>query len=132
MRAHAEMKKLITLFLTACLLLSGCTSSGKILTQSDAGKTIEVKSGETFQVTLPGDSTPSFAWQIAADSTAPVTLIGKPVFTAQPKTTGAAGMLDMTFKAGKPGQGVLKLLYYQPWEAGATPSSEYQVNVIVH
>jgi len=128
------MVKKITFILFAVLaaaLLAACAGGKTTFTQADAGKTITVKSGETFDVVLHGNSTTGFTWEVASESTAPVALQGDPAFKAESSAVGAGGQVTLTFKATAPGQGLLKLLYHQPWEQDTPPAETFEVNVTV-
>jgi inhibitor of cysteine peptidase len=129
------MVRKIGFILFAALLaaaLAACSSRGtKTYTRADAGKTIAVKSGETFNIVLEGNPTTGFTWEVAADSAAPVVLQGDPAFKAESSAVGAGGQMTLTFKAAASGQGLLKLLYHQPWEQATPPADTFEVNITV-
>lgn len=122
-------------FILLCLLavvVAGCSRGGpQTFTKADAGKTITVKSGETFNIVLDGNPTTGFTWEVAPESSAPVALQGEPAFKAESSAVGAGGQLTLTFKATAAGQGLLKLLYHQPWEQTTPPADTFEVNLTV-
>ncbi|MDI6695015.1 MAG: protease inhibitor I42 family protein [Anaerolineales bacterium] len=126
------MIKKIFITLLLSLLLAGCVSGGAItLTAQDAGKSVEVKAGETFKVTLDGNPTTGYAWEVAADSSAPVTQVGEWEFKADSDAVGAGGKLTLTFQAGQGGQGALKLVYHRPFEAQTPPAETFEVQIVI-
>lgn len=128
------VKKILFILLFALLATSLAACGGGVpqtLTQADAGKPITVKAGETFTVVLAGNPTTGYTWEVAPDSAAPVELQGEPAFKAESSAVGAGGQMTLTFKAIAPGQGLLKLLYHQPWDQSAPPAETFEVSVTV-
>lgn len=126
------MIKKILFFSILAVLMVGCTSAGtQTLTAQDAGKSVEVKAGETFKVTLDGNPTTGYVWEVAADSNAPVTQIGEWEFKADSSAVGAGGKLTLTFQAGQGGQGALKLVYHRPFEAQTPPAETFEVQIVI-
>lgn len=124
------VKKILFILLFA--LLAACGGGApQTLTQTDAGKTIAVKAGDTFTVVLDGNPTTGYTWEVAPDSAAPVELQGEPAFKAESSAVGAGGQMTLTFKATAPGQGLLRLLYHQPWDQSAPPAETFEVSVTV-
>lgn len=121
----------LIIFLAALVAACASGSSAQSLTAADAGKTIQLRSGEEFRVVLDGNPTTGYTWQPAADSTAPAALVGEIGFKPDSNAIGSGGKQTLTFKAGSPGEGTLKLEYRQPWELDAPPADTFEVQVVV-
>lgn len=117
------------------LLLLACntsTGSNRIVTLQDAGKTVELKTEQTFRVTLDGNPTTGYLWEVDAGSTAPVRQVGEAEFKPASQAIGAGGQQTLTFRTASTGQGTLKILYHRPWETGIAPEQVFEVHIIVH
>lgn len=136
------MKKLIILmsFLFVFMLLStGCSNTNNqdpiaiktvMLTDSDNGKSISIKSNENIEVTLKdyGDG----GYQFAEPQ------YDKKILQLQstkniPATSGAAGDFgedQWSFKATNNGETTLKMEIYRPWEADQK-TTVFQIKVAV-
>ncbi len=126
------IKKILFISLLAWVI-AGCAAAGtRTLTAQDAGKTVNLKAGETFKVTLDGNPTTGYVWEVAADSNAPVTQVGEWEFKADSDAVGAGGKLTLTFQAGQGGQGALKLVYHRPFEAQTPPAETFEVQIIIN
>ena len=102
------------------------------ISESDAGKTIELKKGNTLVVSLGGNVTTGFNWEMDL-STAPAFLqqIGNPEVTPASGAMGAPGTIVLKFSAVQAGQAPLKLIYHRAWEKGVPPAKTYEVTVVV-
>jgi inhibitor of cysteine peptidase len=128
------MKKYVFILVIVLLLASACQSSSLdpiTLTSEDAGKTIELKKGDTIQITLKGNPTTGYNWFLAAQRQAIVQQIGTPSYKADSQLLGSPGMITLTFKAVSSGQTALHLDYKRSWETGAAPANTYEVNLVV-
>ena len=105
----------------------------KRLTMIDAGKTVTVKTGETFQVALVGVPTAGYLWKPAqtpaflekSDET------GGPTHSAQrkPGFTGGNHWEVFAFKVLSPGSGELVLEQRRPWETDEPPTDTFRVAI---
>ena len=102
----------------------GCSSAsasgnGLTLQQPDSGKSLTVKSGDAIRVTLRGNPTTGFSWQVVTpdDGKAIVKQVGGAVFQADSSALGAGGTFTFEFQAAAKGEGALKLVYSRPWES---------------
>lgn len=128
------MKRLLFVLL-AITLMAGCASAAKgdpiVLTGKDAGKSIEVKVGDTIQVSLEGNPTTGYNWVMAPQDPAVLEQQGEAEFKAVDESLGASGLITETFKAMKKGQTTLRLEYKRPWEKDITPEKTFEVTVVV-
>jgi inhibitor of cysteine peptidase len=128
------MKRTIILPMIILLLASACkpaTPDPINLTAADAGKTIELKSGDTLLVTLEGNLTTGYNWVMSPQDPAVLQQVGEPEVKADSDKLGSPGLITLKFKAATTGQTNLRLEYKRPWEKGVTPEITYEVNVVV-
>jgi inhibitor of cysteine peptidase len=125
------------LLLLAVIVAVGCSSAnassnGLALQQTDNGKTFAVKTGETIKVTLPGNPTTGYTWQMVAPSSGAALYkqLGEPVFKAESTALGAGGALTFEFQAVAKGEGTLKLVYSRPWES-VPPAQTFEMKLSV-
>ena len=119
---------LIMGILTACQ--TGSTNTVTI-NEDDAGKTIELKTGDTLLVSLEGNMTTGFSWIPAPQDPVLLELVGDVTITPESDAVGAPGTLVLTFKATKTGQTTLHLDYKRSWEEGVTSEKVFDVTVVV-
>jgi inhibitor of cysteine peptidase len=108
-------------------------SNELILTQADAGQTIELEIGEEFAVKLAGNPTTGYTWEMATSEAAVVEQVGEPNYEEESEggLVGAGGGITLHFKATRPGQQLLQLIYHRPWEEDAAPINTFDVIVVV-
>lgn len=106
--------------LAVTLAVAGCSAA--VGAEPEVGQ-IELTTGASKTLTLPGNPTTGFLWQVAEhpdgvqvtlafEQSAPPS--GHPV-VGRPRAT------VVTLTAEKAGQGTLKLIYSRPWEKGKAP-----------
>jgi inhibitor of cysteine peptidase len=128
-----------TIFYTLIILillagsLAACQVFGKTTTisESDAGKTITIKNGETLVVKLKGNITTGYTWVPAGQDPQLLTQVGENEYTPESNLIGAPGTIILKFTATATGQTVLRLEYKRPWETDVAPSQTFEVTVIV-
>ncbi len=126
----------VLVLLLAVMVAVGCSSASAsnnslILHQTDSGKTFTVKAGDTIKVTLPGNPTTGFTWQVVAPSgKALYKQLGDAVFKADSTALGAGGALTFEFQAMAKGEDTMKLVYSRPWES-VPPAQTFEVKLSV-
>ena len=99
------------------------------LTEWDSGHTVELPLGERLVVSLEGNPTIGYRWEVDANDPAVLQPNGTPQFAA---VGGAgAGRFTLKFTAIRAGQTNLRLLYRRPFEKVAPPAKRFQVSVTV-
>lgn len=125
-------KLLLVLMVVLAGLLAGCASHPALqLGEADAGKTVELRSGESLVVSLQGNITTGFTWVPAAQDPAQLKQVGDAVVTPESDAIGAGGVIVLRFEAVATGQTVLRLEYKRPWETDVAPLQTYEVTVVV-
>jgi inhibitor of cysteine peptidase len=134
------MKKILIISLiiiVMILIIFGLVKGGcfgpKNYSESDSGTTIEAKAGQQFTISLKGNATTGFTWQMAKGTNSAVVTKVKDVYTAENSggMSGVGGTHVWTFKAIKAGTTKIKLLYQRTWEKSTPPANtlEYTIKV---
>ncbi len=105
--------------------------AARILSEQDEGSTVHLKMGDLLVVTLEGNPTTGFSWEMAPAEAAVVALQGEPEFKAESDLIGAPGIFNFTFKAVANGQQALTLIYHRPFEKDVAPEKTVTFSVVV-
>ena len=113
--------------------LAGCQSiSGQLkLTEEDSGKTIEVKAGDSFIVSLKENITTGYGWSFANLDEQFLQQQGEASYESDSDLIGAGGTATYTFKALSAGQTTLKLIYSRPFEPDNPPEKTFEISVVI-
>lgn len=117
--------------LSACAAKSSSGASTTKLTEADAGRSIELRVGDKLEVTLPGNPTTGFQWEVEAGDEAILRQIGEPEFEPSSSAVGSAGKVTLRFEAVGAGQMGLKLIYHRTFEQTTPPAQTFEVTVVV-
>jgi inhibitor of cysteine peptidase len=101
------------------------------VTELDGGKNIQLNLGDALVVTLEGNPSTGYTWEVEPADTAVLELTGDPVFKADSNLMGAPGKLTFTLTAVRPGYQTLMLVYHRPFEKDTQPLKVFTVNVTV-
>ena len=120
-------------------LVSACAGHGPAsptpttwrLTDSDAGRAISLHVGDRLEVTLAGNPTTGYQWEVGAGDAAVLKVAGEPQFTADSNLPGSGGRVMLPFNAVGAGHTNLQLIYHRPFEAGVAPARTFSVTVTV-
>jgi predicted secreted protein len=110
-------------------VLSSCKE--KALTMDDNGKTIELKTGETFTVNLRGSASTGNYWKIVEIDKGIVIEDIEHTFSADNNKTGAAGTYTYHFKAVSNGESTLKMVYGPKSNPELKPRKTFSIKLIV-
>jgi inhibitor of cysteine peptidase len=116
------------------LLLAGCktgASAPLVLTEKDAGKTINLNIGDTLVVALDGNITTGYTWEMLPMDPAVLQQVGAAEATPDTTALGAGGKIALKFLAVKRGQAPLQLVYRRSFEQDVAPLNTFEVNVNV-
>jgi inhibitor of cysteine peptidase len=119
---------LIAGILTAC---KPAASSLVNIGEQDAGKTIELKTGDTLVVSLEGNVTTGFNWVPVLQDPELLKQVGEAEVTPASNQLGAPGKIVLKFEAAAVGQTILHLDYKRPWEVDIPPEKVFEVTVVV-
>jgi len=124
---------LLTL-LIALSLATGCTPQQQEVKASidDNGREMQLKKGQTLVVTLEGNPTTGYSWEVADPLDEQVLRqAGEPEFQQESDLVGAGGVQILRFEAVNAGKMTLKLIYHRPWEKDVEPVETYSIQVVV-
>ncbi len=104
------------------------------LGETDNGKKLSVKLDQVLVVTLPGNVTTGYSWEIADLDGDALRQLGEIAYqqkSAPPGMVGVGGNFVCRLQAVKPGKATVKLVYKRPWEKQAPPEKTFTVEVTV-
>ncbi len=111
----------------------GTGSQTYVLTADDAGLDLEVTVGDTIEVTLEGNPSTGYGWEVDTVDAAVLEPAGEPEFVsaADADVVGAGGTFTFTFTAAGDGETHLELVYRRPWETDVAPADGFGVTITV-
>lgn len=124
----------LMIFVLIAGILIGCKSAAAETTnigEGDAGKTIELKTGDTLVVSLDGNITTGYNWVPTIQDPALLKQIGEVEVTPESDALGAGGKIVLKFETTAKGQTTLHLDYKQPWDTETAPEKTFEVTVVV-
>ncbi len=107
------------------------TPSTQSLTEWDNGHSVELRVGDKLAVTLAGNPTAGYRWEVDANKATILQPSGEPQYAAGSGGIGSGGTFTLKFTAVAAGQTELKLLYHRPFEKVGPPAKRFQVTVTV-
>ncbi|HKQ65527.1 MAG TPA: protease inhibitor I42 family protein [Methylomirabilota bacterium] len=105
-----------------------------MITPENAGRTIELRSGQELLVRLPSNPAMGYRWALAAAPADVLKLEGLPSFERNPNGAnrpGAPGFEVWRFTLARKGQQVLTFDYRLPWDGDAPPAQQLSFTVTV-
>lgn len=136
---EAKMKnktfKTLTIIIVLVGLLAsmtGCSPKIVKLTEVDNNKEISMQVGNQLTITLPGNPSTGYNWEVQSGDTAILGMVGEAQFVSDNSDlVGAGGKLTLTFEALKSGSTTLELVYHRAWETDVAPLQTFTVQVTV-
>lgn len=104
------------------------------LTAADSGKTNSVKVGQAIAVSLEGNITTGYSWELAEidrESVVPDGEIEYRTDAHKEGMVGVGGIFRAKFKAVKPGKATIKLKYCRPWDKNVKPAETFETTLSV-
>lgn len=121
----------IAAFIALLMALAACGAAAVELSEQDNGQSVEVASGEKITITVEGNPTTGFSWEVDEIDAAVAELVGEPGYKSDSKALGSGGVYTFTFKAINVGTTNIKLIYHRSWEEGVEPEKVYEVTLNV-
>jgi inhibitor of cysteine peptidase len=119
------------LLLALAWALGGCADGNRVLLNEDTGRTVEVQTGATLEIKLPGNPTTGYSWEIAKVDARILALQGEIEFQSSSQALGAPGEFTFRFQALAPGSTELLLIYQRPFEVDREPENHFEITVVV-
>src|SRR5215475_4425280 len=96
------------------------------LTEADNGRTVDVRQGEAFQISLPENASTGYRWAIdlvdgefvEPSSTEPRYPAGR---------VGASGEVSFVFRGKKGGTGEIVLKHWRHWEGDSSVTARFRI-----
>lgn len=98
---------------------------------NDHGKTVNVRFGDTIELTLHGNPSTGYQWEVNALDTAILRQDGEPTFVPDSDAIGAGGKMTFRFVTAAVGQTPLTLIYHRIWEQDVPPIETFEATIIV-
>ena len=120
---------LLAVILTA---ITGCSAQTALaLEAKDNGEEIALQKGQVLVISLTGNPSTGYSWEMADSEEAILRQVGEPEFKAESDLMGAPGTITLRFEAAEAGQMDLTLVYQRPWETDVEPLDTFTVQVTV-
>ena len=103
----------------------------RTLQESDSGQAITLSPGEQFELTLSGNPTSGYQWEVSSYNAAYIQPAAEPGFQQSSDLVGAGGYFQFRFQAVKPGRTTLKLVYRRPFEKQSKPLRTFTLKISV-
>ena len=117
--------------LYACGARGSAEQSIRNLTEADNGRSIELKVGDELEVTLPGNPTTGFQWDVDSVDSVILRQIGEPEFKPSNNAVGSGGNFTLRFEAVGTGQTELKMIHHRSFEENVPPIQTFEVTITV-
>jgi inhibitor of cysteine peptidase len=101
------------------------------LTENDRGRIVSIPLGETISITLAGNPTTGYTWELADVNRGVLDPDPKPTFVPDSSLTGVGGRYTFRLFALAAGTTVVKLIYHRPWEKEIPPLRNFDLTVAV-
>jgi inhibitor of cysteine peptidase len=131
------MKKLcltllvISSLLVACKTNSSSSPETKKLTEKDSGGSVSLHVNDTLEITLDGNQTTGFKWDVDSGNITILRPISDPIYEPSGNAPGSGGKTIFQFKAIASGNMRLKLIYYRPFEKDIPPAQTFVIDIAV-
>jgi inhibitor of cysteine peptidase len=118
--------------LCLALLSVGCGApEAMALSKDDNGRQIELAKGQTLTVTLEGNPSTGYGWEVSEVDATVLRQMGEIEYEPESDLVGAPSMATIQFEAVGTGQTPLELAYRRSWEEGVEPIDSFSVQVTV-
>ncbi len=132
LRSHRFVRLYFLFVLLAAALFSQTAfAATQVVTDSDKGSTIHLKTGDTLEVRMSANPTTGFMWYLKKESTRLLKLTGQTQTEATEPGVGRPVFQVFEFLAKQPGDGVLLLHYVRSWDPPLPDEQQFQVHVVV-
>jgi inhibitor of cysteine peptidase len=121
----------ICLFLLAACVPSQGAGQTVVIHQDQEGEVVKIPNKSTFTVSLPGNPTTGYSWEVSEGDDQILQQDGEWSFTADSKKIGAPGMFSLPFKTAGAGKTTLKLIYHRSFEKDVAPLNTFTVTILV-
>ncbi len=97
----------------------------------DNGTSVTLPLTQTLALTLSGNPTTGFTWELESPDQGVLAMEPRPSFVADSDLMGAGGIFTFRFVPRRAGTTSLRLVYHRPWEKGVKPLRVFELTVTV-
>lgn len=128
-----KLKPVLCLAVLGFLLASCNLSGGKVIKAGEEsnGQSIELKADQKLQVSLAGNPTTGYNWDLVEYDQSVLKQVGDMKYKADSKLIGSGGVMTFTFEALASGNTTIKLIYHRSWETDVPPEKSYELIITV-
>lgn len=101
------------------------------VSEPNANSSVALHVGDTLAVTLEGNPTTGYNWEVASSDPALLRQVGEAQFTPDTSALGSGGKVILQFEAASTGQTPLKLIYHRPFETGVAPLKTFELTLTI-
>jgi len=128
MRRHCLI---LVVLITAALMLTACNGKTIKINADDNGTTIEMKKGETLVLSITGNPTTGYTWEIESVDQNILQSAGEADYKSDSMLIGSGGTYKFKFTALNPGSTPLKLKYWRSFDHDNPPVETFEVKIVV-
>jgi inhibitor of cysteine peptidase len=99
------------------------------LNATDNNTAINVTTGEFLIVTLEGNPTTGYTWEVEELNEQVLQQVGDIAFVPESNLIGAGGVEIATFEVVGAGNATINMVYHRPWETDVEPVDTFTLNV---
>jgi len=115
-------------------LLSACgLTGGKVIKANEDlnGQSIELEAGQKLQISLAGNPTTGFNWELLEHDPTVLKQVGDMEYKADSRLMGSGGVMTFKFIALASGSTTIQLIYHRSWETDVPPANTYELGITV-
>ena len=101
------------------------------INEADAGKTIELSTGDTLELSLEGNPTTGYTWEVLSGQALLEQMSEVEFSAASQQLVGSSGQMLFKFEAVAAGETILEMAYLRPFERDVEPLQSYSINIFV-
>jgi inhibitor of cysteine peptidase len=131
MSGRIDMKILLSVCLGVVSLICAFPCQALDLADPDKGGEFFLVSGETLTLTLSGNPTAGYVWEVGSCDRRVLRQEGEPVFTPDSDRIGSGEKFVFRFFAQSDGSTRLNLFYRRPWEKNMPPAKTFEIGLTV-
>lgn len=125
----------LSLVVAASMVLTACSGRTVKISAEDNGSTIEMKQGQTLVLSIDGNPTTGYTWEVDSVDASVLQSEGEADYSTdfrlRPGMTGVGGTYKFKFTAANAGTTALKLKYWRSFEPENPPVETFEVTVDV-
>lgn len=111
--------------------LTACSGKTMKITEDMNGQTVTLKPGETLSLSLSGNPTTGYNWEVDEVDQAILAPQGEADYESDSMLIGSGGVYTFKFSAVETGTTTLKLKYYRSFETDVPPVETFEIAVVV-